>query len=291
MTPHIPRSTSTPRLAVHPRAASLLLLAAGIFLATSSSARAAETPAPHANAEVASPATVQPADASLPDSPGAILSSRNSLAETSSSLPDPAQSTPTRGLPMASKSDLYIAPGQPAPTLTFKDKFDAGFKNAVSPFAAVGWLVSAGYSQGFDNSPNYGQDGKAFAQRLGAAAARSSSERIFSDSILAGVLHEDPRYYRLGPGHSFIHRVAYAGTRTLLTRTDSGHRTPNFSLLGGNLGGAYLTTAYYPAKNTTTGEVLSTFGGSLAGSAIGFVVSEFLSGALNIFHSSKPTSD
>ena len=100
---------------------------------------------------------------------------------------------------MASRTDKYIAPGQPAPELTAGNKIFLGLKDSVSPLAAFGWLISAGYEQATNGSPNYGGNAKGFAQRLGASAARASSESIFSDSIAASILHEDPRYYRMGP--------------------------------------------------------------------------------------------
>jgi hypothetical protein len=192
---------------------------------------------------------------------------------------------------MASHTDKYIAPGQPVPTLTVGNKVLLGIKDAVSPFSAIGWVLSAGYEQATNGSPNYGTNSTAFAQRFGAATARDVSEGIFSDSIMASVLHEDPRYYRMGPGHNLIHRLVYAGTRTIITRTDNGRTTPNFAFLAGNLGGSYLTKTYYPALNQTNTEVFKTFGGSIGGSALGFVASEFISGAFNIFHNSKPASN
>ena len=72
-------------------------------------------------------------------------------------------------------------------------------------------MISAGYEQIVNGSPNYGQTGKGFAQRLGAASARASSENIFSDSVIAPILHQDPRYYRMGPGHPFFHAAVLCG--------------------------------------------------------------------------------
>jgi hypothetical protein len=91
----------------------------------------------------------------------------------------------------------------------------------------------------------------------------------------------------MGPGHPFFKRLVYAGTRVLITRTDSGHATPNFSLIAGNAAGSALTIPYYPAQNTSFKEVAETFGGSLGGSALGFVVNEFIVDALIDLHIKK----
>jgi hypothetical protein len=108
-----------------------------------------------------------------------------------------------------------------------------------------------------------------------------------SESIFAPVFHEDPRYYVMGKGHNFFKRAIYAGTRVIITRTDDGHTTPNFSLLAGDAAGAALTTTYYPPANTSFSEGAKTFGGSLGGSALGFVVTEFLDDALHFVHLRK----
>jgi hypothetical protein len=84
-----------------------------------------------------------------------------------------------------------------------------------------------------------------------------------------------------------LKRLVYAGTRSIITRTDSGHSTPNFALFAGNAAGSALTVTYFPAKNTTFSEVAQTFGSSLGGSALGFVVDEFLVDALVDLHLKK----
>lgn len=109
---------------------------------------------------------------------------------------------------------------------------------------------------------------------------RDSSEGIFTDAIMASVLHEDPRYYKMGPGHNFFKRAVYAVTRPLITRTDGGRTTVNIALLSGNLAGSALTQAYYPPVNRGFSQTMQTFGGSIGGSAVGFVVSEFLGDTL-----------
>ena len=185
---------------------------------------------------------------------------------------------------VAGRYDKYISPGQIAPSIDAHDKFILGIRDAVSPFSIAAWLFNAGYEVAVDGSPNYGQTGRGFAQRVGAAAARDVSQGIFGDSILAPLLHEDPRYYKLGKGHSFIKRVVYSGSRALITRTNSGGHTINLAQIGGNLGGALLTDVYYPPINQGFTQTMETFGGSVGGSALGFVVSEFLSDTLVAVH-------
>jgi hypothetical protein len=159
-----------------------------------------------------------------------------------------------------------------------------GLRDSVSLFSAVGWVATAGYEQAVNGSPNYGTDRGAFGQRLGAAAIRDSTEEVFGDSVMSPIMHEDPRYYRMGSSHRFIVRLIYAGTRPIVTRTDGGRTSPNFALLAGTLAGAALTNAYYPQLNRGPTQTMETFGGSLGGSAVGYVVSEFYADVMHAFH-------
>ena len=228
----------------------------------------------------------------LPDSPGTLFTSSSSSADANSADPgyadpDGAQ-TPTGPRPKATAHlKMVVNPGEVAEPMPVRDKVVGGLANSVSLFSATGWLAAAGWEQLTNGSPNYGTDAGAFGQRLGAAAIRGVSEGVFSNSLFAPLFHEDPRYYVMGAGHPFFKRLVYAGTRAIITRTDSGHKTPNFSLIAGNAAGSALTIPYYPAKNTTFGEVASTFGGSLGGSALGFVVNEFIVDALIELHIKK----
>jgi hypothetical protein len=219
----------------------------------------------------------------LPDAPGlALLSAAESRAAGNvADAQDHAAPAGTSTLPAASHTQKFIEPGQVAPKLTANDKVLLGLRDSVSPFSALGWFVSAGYDQVTNGSPNYGTDSGAFGQRLGAAVIRDISEEIFADSVMAPILHEDPRYYRLGPAHGFLPRVVYAATRPILTRTDSGRTTPNLSLVLGYGIGSAFTNLYYPSVNTGATQTLETLGGSIGSTALGDLVSEFYD---DVFH-------
>ncbi len=213
----------------------------------------------------------------LPDSPGVLFSSSSSSADPDSTSIDPAPKPVFKHSPHLK---MIVLPGEIADPMTVHDKVSTGLKNSVSPFSATGWIAAAKWGQLNDSSPNYGSDSGAFGQRLGAAALRSTSNNVLSHSVFASIFHEDPRYYVMGSGHPFLQRLVYAGTRSIITRTDSGHSTPNFALLAGSAASSALTATYYPAKNNTFSGVAQTFGGSVGGSALSFLVDEFLVDAL-----------
>ena len=244
-----------------------------------------------------------PSEASLtlPDAPGFSSSAAalNAASESSNPTPgdspsselqsnDPAkqESLPHR-LHFATQDDMTVKPGQAAQPLSPHDKLKLGLRQSFTIFSVIGWTASAGYTQLVNGSPNYGTDSGAFGMRLGAAALSNTSHNIIGNAVLAPLFHEDPRYYKLGHRQRFLKRVVYAGTRPLITRTDSGHSSPNFALLGGNLAGAALTNLYYPEINQGLGPTAKTFGTSVGGSAVGFIVTEFLNDVLDFAHLSS----
>jgi hypothetical protein len=261
-----------------------ILLGLAMIVGAMSSFAAAQTAASATNS--ATGVVTSEARLELPDSPGFSSSSvdASTAADPAGFSFDPSQGT--RSKPVG-RYHMVVLPNEIASPMSVHDKVVGGLIDSVSPFSMVGWLASAGWEQATNGSPNFGTNGRAFAQRLGASAARDASENIFTESLFAPLLHEDPRYYKMGRGHSFLKRLVYSGTRVLITKTDGGHTTPNLALLAGNAAGAALTVTYYPPKNTSFTEVASTFGGSLGGSALGFVVTEFLSDALQAVHLKK----
>jgi hypothetical protein len=229
----------------------------------------------------------------LPDSPGSLISSSIDSTDTSVAPGDPQTTPPPSPQPPNARTKhsahlaMTIAPNEIAQPMPVHDKVVSGLKNSVSLFTATGWVASAGWAQLKDGSPNYGTDKGAYGQRLGAVAIRNVSQDIFSDCLFASVFHQDPRYYIMGRHHNILKRAAYAATRAVVGRTDDGHTTPNFALFAGHAAASALTVTYYPAKNTTFSEVAETFGGSIGGSAIGHVVTEFIGDALQYAHLRK----
>lgn len=190
-------------------------------------------------------------------------------------------------MPTAPRYTKYIAAGERAQAITAHDKVVIGLKDLVNPLNFVAMFVTSGYEQVTNGEPNYGRDRGAFGERLGAAAIRESTQGLFTDSVFAPILREDPRYYVKGQGHSFVNRTVYAITRPLITRTDSGKSTVNGALLLGYASSSALSYAYYPKINQNYKDTASTFGGSIGGAAIGFFVSEFSSDFLQALHMKK----
>ena len=188
------------------------------------------------------------------------------------------------GVQVAPLHRKYIMPDMRAQQISARDKIIIGLKGTYSLQNFSGIIVAAGYEQLRDGQPNYGTDRGAFGQRLGAAGIRGTSQGLFTDSVFAPLLHEDPRYYVQGKQHSFFHRALYAATRPVITRTDSGRRTINGAQLLGYAASTALNNAYYPASNGNVKDNIEAYAGSIGGSALSSLLVEFTAGFWHALH-------
>ncbi len=226
-----------------------------------------------APAQVGTQRLVATADAPLPDAPLPMVAGNDQKSRTRTNTASPFAKT--------------IDPGKVAQRLTVGDKVLLGLRSSVSPLAVTGWVAESLFSQARGGIPNYPGTLGGYGQRLGAEAARATSDTVLTDSVLSAALREDPRYYRMGEGHAALKREAYAIGRVLFTRTDGGRRTPNVALLVGDVAGASLTQLYYPHINRGVGDVARTYGDSLLGAAVGFSFREFWGDWLERVHDGR----
>ena len=177
--------------------------------------------------------------------------------------------------PSARKFARVIDPGQTAYRFTASDKLAFAFIGLAQPINLFPGLYSASYEQLFNSNPKYGHDSGAFGEKLGAAMLRSGSVRVFSDGLLAGAFHQDPRYYRVAHG-SIVHRGLFSARAAVIRRGDDGANHFNSSGIGGRALAAALTVTYYPEPSITAANAASTFLTSIATDAGGNLVLEFL---------------
>ena len=134
--------------------------------------------------------------------------------------------------------------GKAAP-LSPGQKFHLFFKGAFDPYQFVHAGIDAGIGQAENENPGYGQGFEGYAKRYGANYADNFSGNFFGNAVLPVVLHQDPRYFRLGHG-PILHRALYSISTTFRTYNDKGKWQPAYSNLTGNFIGAAISNLYYP---------------------------------------------
>ena len=123
--------------------------------------------------------------------------------------------------------------------------------------------------------PEWGQGVKGYAKRYGAALADQTISNYLTEAILPTVLHEDPRYFRLGPGYNPAHRIVHALSWVLITKTDSYHNTPNVSELLGSGASAAIGWWYYPQGERLASSVMDRFITQVSFDAASSVLKEY----------------
>ncbi len=203
-------------------------------------------------------------------------------SQTPAKTPDVIEAVPTE-VPESYERILGVIPNfqtvsdptVPYTPLRVRDKWKLFVRETVDPFTFASAAAGAALSQIDNDNPKYGYGGEAWLQRFGAAQADITTQNFFSDAVLASLLHEDPRYFRKGPASPVMKRVAYALSRIVITRRDSGVASFNFSGIIGTGMGIALSDAYYPRQSVGGGELESRVITSVAASALGNLLPEF----------------
>src|SRR5690348_6662232 len=137
-------------------------------------------------------------------------------------------------------------------SLSVRQKLNLFANDTFDRWTVIKAAADAGIGQASDR-PHYGQGAEGYGKRFGAALADGASCNFFTQFAFAALLKEDPRYFALGNGSSGSHRFAYALSRVLVTRNDSGGNGPNLSVILGGAVATALSNAYYPERDQTVG--------------------------------------
>jgi len=150
------------------------------------------------------------------------------------------------------------------------------FLHSSSPMSLGGTLVDAAFAQHSHQWPGYGQGMQGFGKRYGALLADHEVGGFFNNFLLPSAFHQDPRYFRMGENQSVWHRLSYAATRMVVTRTDSGEPSVNTSLLLGTVLSKSLANAYYDPESRGLTRTMNNIGSSLLGVTQTNLTREFL---------------
>lgn len=162
-----------------------------------------------------------------------------------------------------------------AASLSAGQKMQLAVRSAVDPFAFAGSFLVAGYHEALNEDTGFGWGAEGYFKRSGAAYLDTVDSDIIGNGILPVLLHQDPRYFRLGHG-AFHHRLLYALATTVVCRHDNtGKMEPNYSNVGGNLITGAISNLYYPAQDSGVGQTISSGMVVTAEGAAGAIFQEF----------------
>jgi hypothetical protein len=161
-----------------------------------------------------------------------------------------------------------------AVSLTGWQKIRLAFRTSVDPVTFGVAFVVAGYHEA-DNDVGFGWGIKGYGQRAGAAYLDTFDSNMIGNGILPAILHQDPRYFRLGHGTT-THRILYAAAAAFICKHDNtGKWEPNYSNVGGNIITGAISNLYYPGSNSGIGLTISNGMIVTAEGAFGAMFQEF----------------
>jgi hypothetical protein len=165
--------------------------------------------------------------------------------------------------------------GGAAPPLSSNQKFELAFKRSVTPLTFFGTGLLAGIGQAENNFPKYGQGAQGYGRRFGAQYADTFDGNMIAGAIFPVILHQDPRYYRLGTG-GFRKRFWYSVSAAVRTKGDDGKWQPAFSKILGSYAAGGIANLYYPSQNRGGGLTFERGSLVIAERAVSEMLDEFL---------------
>lgn len=160
--------------------------------------------------------------------------------------------------------------------LTPKEKFKEWAQSSYDPMGLTVGAFEAGtleYSS-TDGFCGYGMGLAGYGDCIGSLELDATDSSFIGDFALPVVLHQDPRYFRLGKG-SFGKRVWYAVSRVFVTYNDSGQTVFYSSALSGTVIAAGLSNFYYPSQDVGMSHTMTRIAIDLGNTALYNLAAEF----------------
>ena len=211
----------------------------------------------------ATPATQAP---KLPDAPA---------PQATGQEPDGAKEQLKHSIEVLGKRSIFFPElAHERKPLTSKQKLQLAVDETIAPSRFLGSAFTAGIGQARDSLHDYGQGWEGYGKRYGSSVASNASSHLFGTALLPSLTHEDPRYFvkLFGSPKS---RILYAMSRVLITRTDDGRPTFNWSNVMGGLMAESLAVSYLPDSEKTAAKTFTRFGVRIGFSALDNVVKEY----------------
>ena len=177
-----------------------------------------------------------------------------------------------------------------AVSLTAGQKIGLAFRSTVDPFQFAAAFMVAGYHEALNDDTGFGWGWEGFGKRSGAAYLDAFDGNIIGNGLLPALLHQDPRYFRLGHGTT-KHRILYALATNVICKHDNTHKwEPNYSNVAGNIISGAISNLYYPSSNSGIGQTFTNGLTVTAEGGIGSVFQEFWPDISRKFFHKDPTN-
>jgi hypothetical protein len=177
--------------------------------------------------------------------------------------------------PDGSNLQLIQGPEQSSP-LGASGKFRLAVKNFSDPLNIAGTALDSGISTATSSSKSaFGTGWPGFGRRFGMSMSDEALSEFFSTYLVSTLAHQDPHYHR-DPGSSAGRRIAYALSRVVISRSDSGKPMFNFAEFVGTTAASLVESSYHFERDESPGAVSSRIFVSIGSDAAWNLMNEFL---------------
>ena len=167
-----------------------------------------------------------------------------------------------------------VSTDEKLPPQTVKEKFMDATEDSFDYSSIFIPAMLAAASQASNSYPEFGQGALGYGRYFWRAAIDQTDENYMVEFVVPVITREDTRYYTLGRG-GFFKRTAYAMSRAVITRSDSGHTTFNFGEVVGAGAASGISSLYYPAKERSFGNTGQEWAVDIGIDALSYVGREF----------------
>jgi hypothetical protein len=162
-----------------------------------------------------------------------------------------------------------------AVSLSPSQKIRLAFRSAVDPVTFATAFLVAGYHEGMHDDVGFPWGARGYGERSGAAYLDTFDGDLIGNGILPAILHQDPRYFRLGHGTTG-HRLLYAlATNVICKHDNTGKWEPNYSNVSGNIISGAISNLYYPPSGNGVGQMFTNGFIVTAEGGVGSIFQEF----------------
>lgn len=176
-----------------------------------------------------------------------------------------------------------------AVSLTAGQKMRLAFRSSVDPVAFGAAFLVAGYHEALDDDTGFGWGWEGFGKRSGAAYLDAFDGTIIGNGILPAILHQDPRYFRLGHGKTTRRLLFALATNVICKHDNTGKWEPNYSNVAGNIISGAISNLYYPSGTSGFGQTITNGLTVTAEGGLGSVFQEFWPDISRKFFHKDPT--
>jgi hypothetical protein len=163
-----------------------------------------------------------------------------------------------------------------AASMTAGQKMGLAFHTATDPYQFAAAFLVGGLHEALDDDTGFGWGAEGYLKRSGAAYLDAFDGNMIGNGVLPALLHQDPRYFRMGPAHGSVkHRILYSlATNVVCKHDNTGKWEPKSKIAGTIVAGA-ISNLYYPSQNSGWGQTIGNGMIVTAEGTIGSLFQEF----------------